>query len=82
MHWTRRAFDVFRNILLTKTHTWSHEQEIRFVGKRQDVSFAFDGHIVGVTFGPNVPQDTVDRLADRIRDRCPVSVSNLSAATA
>lgn len=53
---TDRAFNTYRNILLTKTKKWEKEEEIRFIGNRQDFNLILDGHIREVTFGPNVPQ--------------------------
>ena len=58
-----RAFETYRNILLTKTKKkWAQEEEIRFIGNRQDVNLISDGHISEVTFGPNVPPQTLEKL--------------------
>lgn len=65
-----KAFETYRNILLTKTKKWDQEEEIRFIGKRQDVNLLFDGYISEVTFGPHVPRDTFDQLVANIADQC------------
>ena len=52
----------FKNILLTKTKKWSQEEEIRFIGKRQDVNFIVDGPITEIGFGPHVTNDTYERI--------------------
>ena len=57
-----RVFETYRNILLTKTKKWAQEEEIRFIGNRQDVNHIFDGYISEVTFGPNVPPRTLEKL--------------------
>jgi len=60
----------FRNILLTKTKKWSQEEEIRFIGKRQDVNFIVDGSITEICFGPLVPNDTYERIMADIAGHC------------
>lgn len=60
----------FRNILLTKTKKWSQEEEIRFIGKRQDVNLIIDGLITEIGFGPNVPNDTFERIMADIDGYC------------
>lgn len=65
-----RAFETFRNILLTKTKKWAQEEEMRFVGNRQDVNLILDGHISKVTFGPHVPTHTLKRLEEHITNHC------------
>jgi hypothetical protein len=65
-----RAFETYRNILLTKTKKWSQEEEMRFISKRQDVNLILDGHISEVTFGPCVPAHTLEQLAARIARHC------------
>jgi hypothetical protein len=75
-----RAFKIYQNILLTKTKTWSQEEEIRFIGNRQDVSLIFDGYISEVTFGPRVPADTLNQLTARITNHCSannIKITNL-----
>lgn len=70
-----RAFETYRNILLTKTRKWEQEEEIRFIGNRQNVKLIFDGQISEVTFGPNVPTYTFEKLAACIANHC--SVNNI-----
>lgn len=65
-----RASEAYKNILLTKTKKWSDEEEIRFIGQRQDVNFIIDGNISEVTFGPNVPALTLEQLKAKIADHC------------
>ena len=54
----------------TKTKKWAEEEEIRFIGERQDVNLIFDGHISEVTFGPNVPTHTLEKLVAHIANHC------------
>lgn len=61
-----RAFETYRNILLTKTKRWEGEQEIRFIGNRQDVNIIFDGYISEVTFGSNVTPHILETLVAHI----------------
>jgi len=68
-----KLFETYRNILLTKTKKWTQEEEIRFIGNRQDVNLLFDGYISEVTFGPHVPQDTFVQLVANIADHCRAS---------
>jgi len=65
-----RAFETYRNILLTKTKKWSEEDEIRFIGKRQEVNLIVDGYVSEVTFGANVPSPIFDRLSAAIDNHC------------
>lgn len=66
-----RAFETYRDILLTKTKKkWSQEEEMRFIGNRQDVNLIFDGHMSEVTFGPHVPAHTLEQLVARIANHC------------
>jgi len=65
-----RAIETFKNILLTKTKKWSQEEEMRFIGKRQDVNLIMDGYISEVTFGPNVPASTLNQLESNIVQHC------------
>jgi len=65
-----RAIETFKNILLTKTKKWSQEEEMRFIGNRQDVNLIMDGYISEVTFGPNVPAYTLNQLETNIVNHC------------
>lgn len=65
-----RVFETYRNILLTKTKKWEQEEEIRFVGNRQNVNLIFDGCISEVTFGPNVPTHNLEKLVAHIANHC------------
>ncbi|MGH7479807.1 MAG: DUF2971 domain-containing protein [Candidatus Methylomirabilales bacterium] len=65
-----RAFETYRNILLTKTKKWSEEDEIRFIGKRQEVNLIVDGYVSEVTFGANVPTPIFDQLSAAIGNHC------------
>jgi hypothetical protein len=65
-----KAFQTYQNILLTKIKKWSREQEMRFIGNRQDVNLIFDGYISEVTFGLQVPTYTFDQLVAKIGNHC------------
>ena len=65
-----RTFETYRNILLTKKKKWEQEEEIRFIGNRQDVNLIFDGYISEVTFGPSVPETTLKKLTVCIAGHC------------
>lgn len=73
---------LFQNVLLTKTKKkWEQEEEIRFIGNRQNVSLIFDGYISEVTFGSEVPAETLERLTIRIANHCRtnnIKISRLS----
>ena len=65
-----RTFETYRNMLLTKTMRWTPEEEIRFVGNRQNVNLMFDGRITEITFGCRVPANTREKLEAAIADHC------------
>lgn len=65
-----RAFETYKNILLTKTKKWAQEEEMRFIGNRQDVNLIMDGYISEVTFGPNVPVHTLNQVETKIVNHC------------
>ncbi len=65
-----KAFETYRNILLTKTRKWSQEEEIRFVSKRPEVNVIIDGRITEVTIGAHVPSHTIEHLEASIGDHC------------
>jgi hypothetical protein len=65
-----KAFEAFRNILLTKTKKWSQEEEIRFIGKDQNVNLILDGYISEVTFGAQVPENTFKQVKVNIFNHC------------
>lgn len=65
-----KAAETYRNILSTKTKSWSEEEEIRFIGNTQNVNFIFDGFISEVAFGSRVPQHTLDKLIVEIANHC------------
>ena len=60
-------------VLLTKTKKWAQEEEMRFIGNRQDVNLVFDGYISEVTFGPHVPGYIFEQLVGRIYNHCRVN---------
>ncbi|MGH8490594.1 MAG: hypothetical protein ACREXS_17450 [Gammaproteobacteria bacterium] len=49
---------------------WSQEEEMRFIGNRQDVNLIFDGHVSEVAFGPHVTAHTLEQLVARIASHC------------
>ncbi len=65
-----KAYEAYRDILLTKTKNWSEEEEIRFIGNAQNVNFIFDGFISEVTFGSHVPQHILDKLMAELVNHC------------
>lgn len=65
-----KAFETYRNILLTKTKKWSQEEEMRFIGKRQKVNLIIDGYISEVTFGAQVPEHTLKQVEANIVNHC------------
>ena len=65
-----KAFETYKNILLTKTMKWSKEEEIRFIGKRQNVNLIIDGHITEVIFGPHVSPQILEQLTVQISGHC------------
>lgn len=65
-----KAFETYRNILLTKTKKWSQEEEIRFVSKRPEVNVIVDGRITEITLGANIPAHTIKQVEAAIVERC------------
>lgn len=66
-----KAFETYKNILLTKTKKkWSQEEEMRFIGNRQNVNLIMDGYISEITFGPNVPEHTLNQVEANIINHC------------
>lgn len=65
-----KAFETYRNILLTKTKKWSQEEEIRFISKRQEVNVIIDGQITEITFGSHVPAQTITYIESTIAEHC------------
>ena len=65
-----QAFNTYRNILLTKRKRWSQEEEIRFIGNRQEVNLRIDGYISEITFGTLVQADTLKQVEANIIDHC------------
>ncbi|MEK7313375.1 MAG: DUF2971 domain-containing protein [Deltaproteobacteria bacterium] len=65
-----RAYNTYRNILLTKTKRWEQEEEIRFIANRQEVNLRIDGYISEITFGANVKPDTFTRVEAKIINHC------------
>lgn len=61
---------TYRNILLAKTKKWSQEDELRFIGKMQDVNLMLDGEITEIGFGPDVPEEIFNFLFAEIEPRC------------
>lgn len=65
-----KAFETYRNILLTKTKKWSHQEEIRFISKCSEVNVIIDGRITEVTLGSRVPASTLEHVEATIAERC------------
>ena len=65
-----KEFDMYRNMLLTKTEKWSREKEIRYISKSSEVNVIVDGRITEITFGSRVPIKTLEQLGTRIAEHC------------
>lgn len=65
-----KIINTYRNMLLTKTKRWSQEEEIRFIGKRQEVNIRIDGYIGEITFGDSVPENTFKEIKAKIINHC------------
>jgi len=65
-----RIFQTYQNMLLTKTKKWEQEEEIRFIGNRQNVNLIFDGYVSQITFGPEVPAESLAQLTAHIANHC------------
>ncbi len=65
-----RIIETYRNILLTKTKKWSLEEEMRFIGNRQEVNLIIDGYISEITFGAQVPAHTLKQMEANIIKHC------------
>jgi hypothetical protein len=65
-----RTLETYRNMLLTKTMKWAPQEEIRFIGNRQNVNLIFDGRVTEITFGYRVPANTRKTLEAVIADHC------------
>ncbi len=65
-----KAFETYRNILLTKTKKWPQEEEMRFIGKQQNVNLIIDGYISEITFGAQVPEHTLKQVEANIVNHC------------
>lgn len=62
---------AFEMILLTKTKAkWEQEEEIRFIGNRQEVNLIINGYISEITFGPNVSTSSLNQLMAAIANHC------------
>jgi hypothetical protein len=76
-----RIFQTYQNMLLTKTKKWEQEEEIRFIGNRQNVNLIFDGYVSEITFGSEVPGETLAQLTAHIGNHCRannIKISQLS----
>jgi hypothetical protein len=76
-----RIFQTYQNMLLTKTKKWEQEEEIRFIGNRQNVNLLFDGYVSEITFGSEVPAETLVQLTAYIANHCRennIKISQLS----
>ena len=60
---------IFKNILCTKTKSWAHEQEIRFLGKTPNVNITFEAPVTGLTIGNNVSEDLKTKLISYAKER-------------
>lgn len=66
-----KAFNTYRNILLTKTkECWAQEEEIRFVSKRPEVNLIIDGRITEITLGAHIPVHTMEQVDGTIVEHC------------
>jgi hypothetical protein len=53
----------------------AQEEEMRFIGNRQEVNLIMDGYVSEVIFGAHVPAHTLKRVMANIVDHC--SVNNI-----
>ena len=53
---------LYRHMLCTKLMKWSHEEEIRFLGRVNNVSLYFDIPITSVFTGPHVPTPCMEEI--------------------
>lgn len=65
-----KAFNTYRNFLLTKTRRWEQEDEIRFVSKRPDVNLIIYGPIKEITLGAHIPNNTLKQVEASIVSHC------------
>jgi len=65
-----KAFNTYRNILLTKTRKWAQEEEVRFISKRPDVNLIIDGRIKEITLGAHIPPNTMKQVEISIVSHC------------
>lgn len=65
-----KAYETFRNLLLTKTNTWKREKEIRFVSKMPEVNAIFDGRITEIILGANIPANAMNQVEETINNHC------------
>jgi Protein of unknown function (DUF2971) len=65
-----KAFNTYRNILLTKTRKWEQEEEIRFISKRPNVNLILDGPITEITLGAHIPINTLKQVEASIVSYC------------
>lgn len=54
--------DLYRHMLCTKLMKWSHENEVRFLGRVSNVSLYFDIPITQVFTGPNVSTSCLENI--------------------
>jgi hypothetical protein len=65
-----KTYETYRNILLTKKKKLSQDEEMRFIGNRQDVNLIFDCSITEITFGPSFPAYSLEQLVTHIANHC------------
>jgi hypothetical protein len=65
-----KAFNTYRNILLTKTRKWAQEEEVRFISKRPDVNLIIDGRIKEITLGAHISTNTLKQVETNIVSHC------------
>lgn len=57
-----READLYRHMLCTKLMKWSHEEEIRFLGRVNNVGLCFDIPITNVFTGPHVSTPCLEKI--------------------
>lgn len=62
--------ELYRYIFFTKTKKWDQEEEMRYISKCQEVNINIDGDISEVSFGAQVPADTLEQVKAKIVKHC------------
>lgn len=64
------ASEIYRYIFFTKTKKWDQEEEMRYISNCPEVNIKIDGYISEVSFGAQVPTDTLKQVKAKIVKHC------------